>query len=139
MHPDTLGSVNNLALLLSEKGDYAAAEPLYRRALEGRDQALGAAHPDTVISAFYSALNNNRLGEPQKAAEVLRRYAYQSDEAMGMLGYYLASYECLSGNATTAKDLIADILKEHPEKKEQALADEDFASIREFIETCKIH
>ena len=29
------------AVLLSDKGDCAAAEPLYRRALEGREQALG--------------------------------------------------------------------------------------------------
>ncbi len=32
-HPDTLTSVNNLAGLLQNKGDYDGAEPLYRRAL----------------------------------------------------------------------------------------------------------
>ena len=31
-HPDTLTSVNNLAFLLKSKGDYAGAEPLFRRA-----------------------------------------------------------------------------------------------------------
>ena len=46
-HPDTLGIVNNLGDLLSEKGDYDGAEALYRRALEGREKALGAEHPDT--------------------------------------------------------------------------------------------
>ena len=54
---------------------------------------------------------------------------------MDMLGYNLACYECLSGNEAAAKDLLAEIIKNHPEKKEQALADEDFASIRDFIET----
>ena len=49
-HPSTLASVNNLATLLSDKGDYAAAEPLCRRALEGWEQALGAAHPSTLAS-----------------------------------------------------------------------------------------
>ena len=29
-HPDTLASVNNLGSLLHDKGDYDAAEPLYR-------------------------------------------------------------------------------------------------------------
>ena len=48
-HPSTLASVNNPATLLSDKGDYAAAEPLYRRALEGSEQALGVA-PDTLTS-----------------------------------------------------------------------------------------
>ena len=32
--PRTLASMNNLALLLRDKGDYAEAEPLFRRALE---------------------------------------------------------------------------------------------------------
>ena len=34
-------SVNNLAALLERKGDYAAAEPLYRRALDGAERQLG--------------------------------------------------------------------------------------------------
>ena len=55
-HPDTLGSVNDLALLLSEQGAYTAAEPLYRRALEGRETALGVAHPDTLTSVSSLAL-----------------------------------------------------------------------------------
>ena len=46
----------------------------------------------------------------------------------------LACYECLEGNTDEAKRLIAEHLKKHPEEKEQALADEDFTSIREFIE-----
>ena len=133
-HPDTLTSLGDFALFLSCKSDLDGAELLYRRALEGREATQGAQHPDTLNSAFCYALNINRLGEPHKAAEVLCRYAYQSDEAMGMLGYNLACYECLSGNEATAKDLLAEIIKKHPETKEQALADEDFASIREFIE-----
>ena len=33
-HPDTLSSLNNLALLLKAQGHLAEAEPLYREALE---------------------------------------------------------------------------------------------------------
>jgi len=32
-HPDTLTSMNNLALLLQSQGKYDAAEPLYRETL----------------------------------------------------------------------------------------------------------
>jgi tetratricopeptide (TPR) repeat protein len=32
-HPDVATALNNLASLLQDKGDYADAEPLYRRAL----------------------------------------------------------------------------------------------------------
>jgi hypothetical protein len=55
-HPETLGSVNNLALLLQAKGDLAAAEPLYRRALEGYRRVLGEEHPSTKIVAENHAL-----------------------------------------------------------------------------------
>ncbi len=42
--------MNNLAGLLAAKGDYAGAEPLYRRALEARERTLGKEHPDTLGS-----------------------------------------------------------------------------------------
>ena len=40
-HSDTLRSINNLGVLLYAKGDLAAAEPLYREALEVQREALG--------------------------------------------------------------------------------------------------
>jgi tetratricopeptide (TPR) repeat protein len=46
-HPDTVGSLNSLAVVLELKGDYAGAEPLYRRALAIDEKALGPDHPDT--------------------------------------------------------------------------------------------
>jgi hypothetical protein len=49
-HPDTLNSINNLGTLLRAKGDLAAAEPLYREALEVRRETLGDQHPRTLAS-----------------------------------------------------------------------------------------
>jgi hypothetical protein len=49
-HPSTLISVSNLGALLQAKGDLAAAEPLYREALEVRRETLGDRHPDTLTS-----------------------------------------------------------------------------------------
>jgi hypothetical protein len=40
-------SVNNLASRLQEQSDYAGARPLYERALETDEKALGPEHPDT--------------------------------------------------------------------------------------------
>jgi len=40
-------SLNNLALLLQDKGDSAGAEPLYRRALAIAEKVLGPDHPQT--------------------------------------------------------------------------------------------
>ena len=48
--PNTLGSINNLGLLLKAKGDLAAAEPQYREALEGKRETLGDRHPHTLSS-----------------------------------------------------------------------------------------
>jgi Flp pilus assembly protein TadD len=49
-HPDTAGSLNNLALLLAVQGDYAVARPLLERALRILEQALGPQHPYTVTA-----------------------------------------------------------------------------------------
>ena len=47
-HPDTLGSLNNLALLYANQGKYELAELLYQRALTTRKRVLGPEHPDTI-------------------------------------------------------------------------------------------
>jgi tetratricopeptide (TPR) repeat protein len=47
-HLDVLGSINNLGVLLSDKGDYSGAEMLYRRALAGYELAVGAEHSKTL-------------------------------------------------------------------------------------------
>ena len=49
-HPDTLISIHNLGVLLQHKGDLAAAEPLYREAVERRSETLGRGHSDTLAS-----------------------------------------------------------------------------------------
>ncbi|MDM8565225.1 tetratricopeptide repeat protein [Candidatus Halobeggiatoa sp. HSG11] len=40
--------MNNLALLLKDKGDYEQAESLLRQALEISENILGSEHPDTI-------------------------------------------------------------------------------------------
>ena len=44
-HPDYATSLNDLAVLYQEMGDYARAEPLFRQALEIREKALGRGPP----------------------------------------------------------------------------------------------
>jgi tetratricopeptide (TPR) repeat protein len=43
-------SLNNLAALYDSMGNYAAAEPLYKRSLDIREKALGMEHPDVAAS-----------------------------------------------------------------------------------------
>ena len=49
-HPDTVQSLNNLAVLYHEQGKYKLAEPLLQRALNINEQRLGSDHPDTAQS-----------------------------------------------------------------------------------------
>ena len=45
-HPAYATSLNNLALLYDDMGNYAGAEPLYKQALAIRSKVLGEEHPD---------------------------------------------------------------------------------------------
>jgi len=45
-HPDLAAYLNNLALLLEDKGTFAGAKALYERAITVGCEALGPEHPD---------------------------------------------------------------------------------------------
>jgi tetratricopeptide (TPR) repeat protein len=67
-------SLNNLAQLYATQGQYAQAEPLYKRTLAIKEKALGPDHPDVATSlnnlaALYRATNRG------KEAEVLEQQA----------------------------------------------------------------
>jgi tetratricopeptide (TPR) repeat protein len=49
-HPNTATSLNNLAYLLRDQGDFAGARPLSERALAIYEKTLGPEHPSTAIS-----------------------------------------------------------------------------------------
>jgi nephrocystin-3 len=132
-HPDTLSSMSNLGNLLRNKGDYERAVVLHRRALEGREKSLGAEHLDTLTSAYDLAITINRLGQRSEAVQLLRRFAGLSKVARDFVAYNLACYECLLGNTQEAKRLIKAHLLIHPEKKNQAVLDKDFAAIAGYI------
>ena len=82
-HPDTLTSVNNLALLLRRTGRYDEAEPLYRRALEARERTLGNEHPDTLISVNNLAVLLDNKGRYDEAEPLYRRALEASERTLG--------------------------------------------------------
>jgi tetratricopeptide (TPR) repeat protein len=134
-HPKTLSSMNNLGLLLHNKGDYDESEKIHRKTLEGREMTLGIEHHDTFNSVKNLALVLRAKSDYQGAIIVLRRSSQQSKKCTEKLRYLLACCECLSGNIDAAKYLIKSHLKLHPEEKKEAFEDDDFAVIRDFIET----
>ncbi len=68
-HPDTLASLNNLALLYKKQGRYEEAEPLHIQALEKCRAVLGEDHPDTLgslnnLAALYGSQGRYAEAEP---------------------------------------------------------------------------
>ncbi len=63
-------SLNNLALLYKAQGNYAEAEPLYRRSLAIWEKALGPEHPDVVQSLENYAALLRETGRADEAAEM---------------------------------------------------------------------
>ncbi|KAH8828692.1 hypothetical protein DL96DRAFT_1679305 [Flagelloscypha sp. PMI_526] len=67
-HPDTLKSMNNLAISYRDLGRAAEALPLDKQVLEARKRALGLEHLDTLKSMNNLAITYRDLG---RAAEAL--------------------------------------------------------------------
>ena len=76
-HPDTLTSMNNLAVTLHSQGDLAGARELLGRVLEGRRRVLGEAHPDTLAGLHNLAMVLKAQGDHSGVQELdeLRRRA----------------------------------------------------------------
>ncbi len=55
-HPNVAVSLHNLALLYYAQGQYAQAEPLYKRSLAIWEKVLGPNHPDVATSLRDLAL-----------------------------------------------------------------------------------
>jgi tetratricopeptide (TPR) repeat protein len=82
-HPNTAGSLNNLAALLQFQGDYAAARPLYERALAICEQALGPTHPDTAGSLNNLAELLRTQGDYAAARPLYERALSLREQALG--------------------------------------------------------
>ena len=66
-------SLNNLAALYDTQGDYAKAEPLYKRSLAIWEKALGPDHPDVATSLNNLALLYDTEGDYAKAEPLYKR------------------------------------------------------------------
>ncbi len=62
-HPDTLRSMDNLAVMLSLQGDLAGARRLHEEGLPIRRRVLGPEHPDTLTSINNLASTLHRQGD----------------------------------------------------------------------------
>jgi tetratricopeptide (TPR) repeat protein len=110
-HPDTVSSINNLALLLSSVGDYAEAEPLYREALAVSERVLGPEHPTTLICINNLGLLLSNKGD-LKGAEPLYRQTLAIRERI--LGQNHLSTLCSVNNLAFLLQAKGDPLSAEP-------------------------
>jgi tetratricopeptide (TPR) repeat protein len=83
LSPGDTTVVNNLAVSLHDSGDFARAEPLYRRALAIDEKALGPEHPDVAISLNNLASLSKDKGDYAGAEPLLRRALAIDEKALG--------------------------------------------------------
>jgi tetratricopeptide (TPR) repeat protein len=82
-HPDTLGSMNNLAVVLRGQGKYEAAEAMHRRTLELNEKVLGPEHPNTLRSMNNLAEILGAQGKYEAAEAMHRRTLELSEKVLG--------------------------------------------------------
>jgi Tetratricopeptide repeat/TIR domain len=82
-HPDTLLSMNNLAMTLRVLGDADGAADLHRQVLDARRRLLGPEHPDTLTSMNNLADTLRVLGDAAGAAELHRQVLDASRRLLG--------------------------------------------------------
>jgi tetratricopeptide (TPR) repeat protein len=76
--------LNNLAGNCRHKGQYKEAEPLFKRALEINEKALGPDHPDTALSLHNLATLYASRGNFFNAAPLLARALATAERALGV-------------------------------------------------------
>jgi tetratricopeptide (TPR) repeat protein len=81
-HPDTLTSMNNLALALSRQGKYAEAEALHREELALKEKVLGKEHPHSLTTMSNLALALSRQGKYAEAEAMHRKELALSEKVL---------------------------------------------------------
>ncbi|GMI09400.1 hypothetical protein TrLO_g6828 [Triparma laevis f. longispina] len=73
-HPDTLATVESLAIAYKAQKDYEKAEELYERALEGYEAQFGKDHEDTKRCAKNFKLCLKVSGNSERLAALISSY-----------------------------------------------------------------
>ena len=110
-------SLNNLAVLYMNLGDYSRAEPLFKRALAIRERALG---PHNTVAEDMAALRNNDPIKRYFAVNELRHEARLSEKVVNLLIKYLSDVRGeYPGN--TIAGAAAEVLAKYPQHAKRAL------------------
>jgi len=81
--PQTLTTVNNLACLLMNRGNYAAAQPLFERVAKISERVQGFEHPDTLRCMHNFAHFLGRKGDYSAAQRLHERVLEARERVQG--------------------------------------------------------
>ncbi|KAI9858972.1 MAG: hypothetical protein M1824_003973 [Vezdaea acicularis] len=82
-HPDTLRTVQNLAIVYEDQGRYGEAKELFERALKGQEEKLGRGHPDTLRTVQSLAIVYHQQGRYDEAEELYNQALKGWEEKLG--------------------------------------------------------
>ena len=119
-HPDTLGSLNNLAVLYWNQGKYEQAEPLYQRALEAQERVLGPEHPNTLGTVNNLAILYWNQGKYEQAEPLYQRALAIREQVFGTRSspHGKSSKQlCQSLREDEAKDRVSTFKVKDPRKQ----------------------
>ena len=102
-HPAMGTIICNLALLFEDQGDFANADPLFRRALAIREKAFGPNHPETANSLNCVAGALEREGDLVGARNMYERACSICNKTLGPTHPYTA--KCLHNLAHVVERL----------------------------------
>ena len=112
-HPDTLTSINNLAVLYQYQDRYEEAEPLCIRVLEARERLLGKDHPRTLtllhnLAVLY--LDQHKTEGKPLFIRLLESWMDSTDwkHHWARLGLELSD-ALVSGDFTSAESVLKDL------------------------------
>ena len=83
-HPDVARSLNNLGDLYQRQSRFGEAEPLLKRALAIREQAVGSDHPDTATSVNNLASLYQAEGRTADALPLIERMIARGRAQLGI-------------------------------------------------------
>lgn len=113
-------TLNDLGVVREARGDYAAAEALYRESLDMRSRLLGEAHPGVAVTTSNLAVVLYRQADLAGAAAMAARAVESFRRALGpdhqrtavALGN-LAAIQSVRGDRQAAAEVYGQILERH--------------------------
>ncbi|RMZ84471.1 hypothetical protein DV738_g741, partial [Chaetothyriales sp. CBS 135597] len=126
-HPDTINTMNNLALTLCYQGQLEEAAEIQKKVLEKEQQILGDEHPDIITTMSNLAVILHHQGQLEEAAEIQKKVLEKEQQILG--DEHPDTITAMSNLAATLHEQgqleeAAKIQKKVVKKRQQILGDE---------------